>query len=460
VPREFDSEVTRAAPGPVPEKEGQGPFQVFATSALQSPPAGTGRAGIELAPGDVVKGRFEVIEELGRGGMGLVYKARDLRKVEARDPDPYVAMKILSGDMAEFGLGYVALQREGKHAQTLNHPNIVKVFDFDRDGKLVYLTMELLRGEPLQLRLRDPDRPLRPDERLRIARGIISGLGYAHAQGLVHADIKPSNVFLGEDGEPKLLDFGIARARERDAVFDADDVGAMTMDYASMEMLAGERPLPADDVYALGCLLFRLYSGRHPFEHLPADQACEQQLRPKFPAGLTRMQARALARALAFRRADRYEDATAFGRAFDAYDWRRFGIRVAAAAVVVALGLWASHGWLLARWGGFQLDEGQRVRLEAAIAEGRDNLAKQYWEDAALQFVEALRLNPYSLEARGGLSAVVTDMRAALEAEALPDAVAILQERTRCLGEDPLCPPPAREILAAARKSVPAAKPD
>ena len=445
MPREFDSEVTRAAPNPA-----QGPFQAFATSALQSPPAGTGRTGIELAPGDIVKGRFEVVEELGRGGMGLVYKARDLRKVEARDPDPFVAMKILSGDMAEFGLGFVALQREGKHAQSLNHPNIVKVFDFDRDGKLVYLTMELLRGEPLQLRLRDTDRPLTDDERLRIARGITSGLAYAHAQGLVHADIKPSNVFLGEDGEPKLLDFGIARARERDSVFDADDVGAMTMDYASPEMLAGERPQPADDVYALGCLLFRLYAGRHPFEHVPADQAAAQRLRPKFPTNLTRMQTRALARALAFRRAERFADAAALGRAFDAYDWHRLGLRLGAAVLVIGAGLWASHGWLLARWGMLQLDLGQRARVEAAVREGQGNLARKYWEDAALQFVEALRLNPYSREARAGLLAVLDDMGTALGQDELPGAIAVLQERTRCLGDDPLCPPPAKRILEQA----------
>lgn len=448
--REFDSEVTRAAPGPGQQGPVPAAFQTFATSALQAPPAVSGRAGIELAPGDIVKGRFEVVEELGRGGMGLVYKARDLRKVEARDPDPFVAMKILSGDMAEFGLGFVALQREGKHAQSLNHPNIVKVFDFDRDGKLVYLTMELLRGEPLQLRLRDADRPLDAAERLRIARGIISGLGYAHAQGLVHADIKPSNVFLGEDGEPKLLDFGIARARERDSVFDADDVGAMTMDYASPEMLAGERPQPADDVYALGCLLFRLYAGRHPFDHVPADQAASQRLRPKFPANLTRVQSRAVARALAFRRADRFEDAMALGRAFDAYDWRRLGLGLAGAALAAVLALWSSSDWLLARWGTLQLDADQRAQVEAAVREGQGNLARRYWEDAALQFVEALRLNPYNREARAGLVAVVADMRGAMPAVDLPDAIAVLQERTRCLGDDPQCPRSAKRILARA----------
>lgn len=414
------------------------------------------RTAAELAQGLHInaasQARYRLIERIGEGGMGVVWLAeRDAGGVSLR-----VALKRLRfGSFAQ----QARFQEEQRILTSLNHPNIAYLIDAGSDAEgQSFLAMEYVDGERIDRWCQTHSLDVRG--RIGLFLKVCAAVSYAHERLVIHRDIKPANLLVDAAGEPKLLDFGIARARERDAVFDADDVGAMTMDYASMEMLAGERPLPADDVYALGCLLFRLYSGRHPFEHLPADQACEQQLRPKFPAGLTRMQARALARALAFRRADRYEDATAFGRAFDAYDWRRFGIRVAAAAVVVALGLWASHGWLLARWGGFQLDEGQRVRLEAAIAEGRDNLAKQYWEDAALQFVEALRLNPYSLEARGGLSAVVTDMRAALEAEALPDAVAILQERTRCLGEDPLCPPPAREILAAARKSVPAAKPD
>jgi hypothetical protein len=104
--------------------------------------------------GEFIKERFELVQELGRGGMGAVFRARDMRKMEALDPDPFVAIKFISGSLIGFERAFVALQREAKNAQALNHPNIVKVFDFDRDGSLVYLTMEVVEGVALHSRLR------------------------------------------------------------------------------------------------------------------------------------------------------------------------------------------------------------------------------------------------------------------------------------------------------------------
>ena len=414
---------------------------------------------LDLAPGRVIKQRFEIVEELGRGGMGVVYKARDLRKVEAHDPDPYIAIKVLTGDMADFDLGFIALQREGKHAQALNHPNLVKVFDFDCDGNLVFLTMELLKGESLQSRLRDDRaRPMSSQARLRIARGIIAGLAYAHARKIVHADIKPSNVFLCEDGEPKILDFGIARAAERDAVFDADDIGALTVDYASVEMLAGERPQPADDVYALGCLLFRLYAGQHPFQHRPADLAQADGLKPALPKSLTRMQARAVAKAIAFTRAERPVDASALGRAFEAYDWLRFARNSTLVLALAGAGLWWSHAWLLSHWSAWRLTPSERSQVETALDDARGNLEKSYWEDAAARYVDALRVDPYNRVARAGVVDVVAHMQAALANEEDIDALLILRERTQCEQTDAACPIWVRELLspsAAARTTRP-----
>lgn len=408
----------------------------------------------ELALGSIVKDRFEIVEELGRGGMGVVYRARDLRKVEAQDPDPFLAIKVLVGDMADFDMGFVALQREGKHSQSLNHPNLVKVFDFDRDGKLVFLTMELLKGESLQSRLRD-DRahPLSPQARLRIARGLIAGLAYAHVRKIVHADIKPSNVFLCEDGEPKILDFGIARAAERDSVFDADDIGALTVDYASVEMLAGERPQPADDVYALGCLLFRLYAGEHPYKRQPADLAQRENLRPVFPRTLTPVQARALKRAIAFTRAERFADAGALGRAFDAFDWRRLARNSAIAAVVLGSLAWVSHDWLQSQWSALQLSAADQAQVAAVLAEARGNLDRAYWEDAAVRYVDVLRIDPYNAAARAGLAAVVSGLQQTVSDEDFPDAMLILRERTRCAASDAACPDWARKTLAAELQS-------
>lgn len=408
------------------------------------------RPAAELSIGSVVKGRFEIVSELGRGGMGVVYKARDLRKVEAQDPDPYVAIKVLLGDMADFDLGFVALQREGKHSQALNHPNLVKVFDFDRDGKLVFLTMELLKGESLQSRLRDDAaHPLSRHDRLRIARGLIAGLAYAHVRKIVHADIKPSNVFLCEDGEAKILDFGIARAAERDAVFDADDIGALTVDYASVEMLAGERPLPSDDVYALGCLLFRLYAGHHPYHRQPADLAQRENRRVVFPANMSPVQVRAVRKAIAFTRAERFVDAAAFGRAFDAFDWRRLTRNLAVAALVLGLTGWWSHDWLQSRWSAMQLSQAEKAQIAEALSEGQGNLGRHYWEDAAVRFVDVLRIDPWNPAARAGLTQVVSNMQRDLAPEDFPDAMVILRERTRCTGDKTVCPAWAQRTLGA-----------
>lgn len=408
----------------------------------------TASPSIEIEIGSVIKKRFEIVEELGRGGMGVVFKARDLRKVEAHDPDPYLAIKILIGDMADFDLGFIALQREGKHAQTLNHPNLVKVFDFDRDGQLVFLTMELLRGDSLQSRLRDDRvRPMSPEARLKIARGVIAGLAYAHSRKIVHADIKPSNIFVCEGGEAKILDFGIARAAERDTVFDADDIGALTVDYASAEMLAGERPQPADDVYALGCLLFRLYAGVHPYNRQPADVAMLENMRAVFPRNLSRVQARALRRAIAFKRAERFADAGELGRAFDAYDWQRFARNAGIVAVLLGLVGWTAHDWLMSQWSALRLAPEARAEVEADLAEAESNLGRQYWEDAAVRYVDVLRLDPWNRAARTGLAEVVAGLQQGVDEGELTDAVSIVRERTGCADATVPCPAWAERIL-------------
>ena len=131
---------------------------------------------IDFRPGRLVKNRFELCDELGLGGMGVVYRAKDLRKVEASDPDPYVAIKFLGKELSGSDVGRLALQREAKHSQALNHPNIVKVFDYDRDGSLAFLTMELLDGKSLLQRLRErAEFPFKAGEIEKIVMGVLDG---------------------------------------------------------------------------------------------------------------------------------------------------------------------------------------------------------------------------------------------------------------------------------------------
>src|SRR6476661_4572406 len=132
------------------------------TESLAVPPAGPG-GYMEVADpdrmkgiGDTINGRFVLEECLGFGGMGTVYKALDLRKLEASDRKPYIAIKVLNVQFRGHPKSLIALQREAKKAQTLAHPNIVTVYDFDRDGSMVYLTMEYLAGKPLSQMLRAP----------------------------------------------------------------------------------------------------------------------------------------------------------------------------------------------------------------------------------------------------------------------------------------------------------------
>jgi predicted Ser/Thr protein kinase len=259
--------------------------------------------------GDTLNGRFVLEECIGFGGMGTVYKALDLRKLEASDRKPYIAIKVLNVQFQGHPKSLISLQREARKAQALAHPNIVSVYDFDRDGSMVYLTMEYLEGKPLSQVLRAPGyRGMPFDEAMKIVGGMGKALAYAHERGFVHCDFKPANVILTESGGVKVIDFGIARVfqkAEEDAdvtVFDPGSLGALTPAYASPEMLESREPDPRDDIYALGCIAYELLTGRHPFNRLSATQARDAGMRPQRPPGLNHHRWRALRCALAFER--------------------------------------------------------------------------------------------------------------------------------------------------------------
>ncbi|MGV2289360.1 serine/threonine-protein kinase [Trinickia sp. YCB016] len=262
--------------------------------------------------GDTLNGRFVLEECLGVGGMGTVYKALDLRKLEASDRMPYIAIKVLNVQFRGQPTSLIALQREARKAQTLAHRNIVTVYDFDRDGPMVYLTMEYLSGKPLSKTLRAPDFTGMPYEK---ASPIINGMGralaYAHERGFVHCDFKPANVFITDGGEVKVIDFGIARVFQRPdedtdvTIFDPASLGGITPAYASPEMFEHREPDPRDDVYALACVTYELLTGHHPFNRLAATQARSEKMQPERPKNLDRRQWKTLSEALSFDRATR-----------------------------------------------------------------------------------------------------------------------------------------------------------
>ncbi|MEY4718851.1 MAG: hypothetical protein RL563_1469 [Pseudomonadota bacterium] len=267
----------------------------------------------ELTVGSTLKNRFVLEDILGVGGMGMVFKASDLRKVEAADKDHFVALKVLNQEFQSNPMALVALQRETKRAQNLAHPNIIKVFDFDRDGAHVFMSMEYLQGRPLSHLIREhADSGMPFKKAWPIIRAMADALGYAHQKNIVHSDFKPGNVFISDDGEVRVLDFGIACAINRSekdgrdvTVFNARDLGAMTPAYASLEQLQHREPDPRDDIYALGCISYELLTGKHPFGRLSAEKAMELNLSPKPIPQLKRRQWKMLQKSLAFKQDQR-----------------------------------------------------------------------------------------------------------------------------------------------------------
>ncbi len=277
-----------------------------------SPPDQNAGAG-QLHIGSILNGRFILQEEIGRGGMGIVYKATDLRKQEAKDREPYIAIKVLRESFQTNPDAFISLQREAKKAQKLAHPNISTVYDFDRDGSIVYMTMELLEGESVSQLLKRIMPARLPFERvIPIIEGAANGLTYAHQKGIIHSDFKPGNVFISKKGEVKILDFGIARAATQpdqvasDAtVFDPGSLGALTPAYASCEMFNRAEPDPRDDIYAFACVCYELLAGKHPFNRVPANQAAASLTKYEPISLLSRKQNQALCNALAFQRSER-----------------------------------------------------------------------------------------------------------------------------------------------------------
>ncbi len=315
------------------------------------PPERNGPSALELhrsAPHGLLKNRFILEEVLGTGGMGVVYKAKDRLKIEAQDKDPYVAIKVLSEEFKTHPEAFIALQRESRKTQRIAHPNIVNVHDFDRDGKTVFMTMEFLDGKPLdKLLAQYRTTGLPREDCLQILEGLCSALMYAHAENIIHSDLKPGNIFVTNRGIPKVFDFGIARAvakaertddnPEDKTVFDAGNLGALTPAYASLEMLEGAPPDARDDLYALGCIAYEILCGEHPFNRVHADEAQRQKLKPKRISGLTKQQWRAIEGCLSFRRDDRLPSVQAFWSAFSTHRVAKLKYAVGALVVLASM---------------------------------------------------------------------------------------------------------------------------
>ncbi len=223
--------------------------------------AGAARApSTAFAPGHIIAGRYRIVALLGCGAMGEVYRAEDLRLGQA------VALKFLPASLANDGGALARFHREAAIARQISHPNVCRVFDIgDADGRL-FLTMEYVDGEDLASLLRRIGR-ISPDKALDLARQLCTGLAAAHGYGIVHRDLKPTNIMVDGRGRVRITDFGLAVV--------ADQAGgepwAGTPAYMSPEQLAGEAATQKSDLYALGLVLFELYSGKPAFTATTLD---------------------------------------------------------------------------------------------------------------------------------------------------------------------------------------------
>jgi len=228
-------------------------------SALQTAVDGARTAGSgDLAPPTMFLSdyRYEVLEEIGRGAMGVVFRARDRRLSRI------VALKRLPETMRNYPRAVQLFLREAQSTARLNHPNIVTVFDADQEDGTFFITMELLEGRPLHHVLAERGR-LDAAEVARLGAQVARGLAYAHGQGVIHRDVKTANLFLSDDGTLKITDFGLAKSLEE--VRRAETGIGGTPFYMAPEQIAGEEVDARADLYALGATLCELATGRVPF---------------------------------------------------------------------------------------------------------------------------------------------------------------------------------------------------
>ena len=216
-----------------------------------------------LATGQKVFGRYVLETELGAGGMGVVWRARD------EELSDLVTLKFLPEVVARDAAAVDELREETRHALRLTHPNIVRIRNFEREGNVAAVSMEFIDGTTLShLRLQQPGKVFSVEKLAPLVAQLCAALDYAHRQAkVVHRDLKPANILVTKDGVVKITDFGIARSLSETSTRLTGRAGGTsgTLLYMSPQQVAGKKATPADDIYALGATLYELLTGKPPF---------------------------------------------------------------------------------------------------------------------------------------------------------------------------------------------------
>ncbi|MEJ2522258.1 MAG: protein kinase, partial [Gammaproteobacteria bacterium] len=342
---EFPSEPVAGgeeAAAPRPEGEAAGPETADTGDDL----ADRAEPAVAAGPGHMLAGRYVLESLLGRGGMSVVFRGRDLRIPEGEDGAQGVAVKLLTPEFARRADARAALAREAAFSRRLQHPAFVRIFDCDVTGPVPFLVMELLQGEQLRrLLVRRYPSPLPLAEAMTVIRGLAEALSHLHRAGVVHGDVKPGNVFLDPGGQVRLLDLGVAGSAEDSG---ASPMRARTPAYASPALLSGQPASAADDVYALGCVAYEVLAGHHPFGKLPGDEAAASDAVAERIETLSTARWQALQRSLQFDPARRQPDAGSFlAEFFPPPEPRRRTRPWAAGGILAGLLLGLALGWFL-----------------------------------------------------------------------------------------------------------------
>ena len=251
-----------------------------------------------LQPGSVIAGRYQVLEEIGEGGMGTVYRVKDTLL-----GDKEIALKTLLSEFSREKAYVERFIREIELMNLVNHPNVVRTYDIGTDGNLIYFTMEFVRGISLDELIDRGPLPLKDVPRLLIQ--LCRGLHSIHKADIIHRDLKPGNIILLKDGTLKITDFGVARPKTSALTKKNERVGSIW--YMAPETWQGGTLTKATDLYSLGVLIFEVITGRLPFDsdepaelmqmHLKKTPPPVRHYRKEVPQWLERVTMRLLAKA-------------------------------------------------------------------------------------------------------------------------------------------------------------------
>lgn len=277
-------------------------------------PAETAELEQEQPIGSILTARYALTHALGLAGVGRFYRAVDRDSREQRA----VTIQLVAGNLRGRPRALEALQRAVVRSQSLEHPNVASLCDIDRDGDRVFIVMEDLQGRWLSQLIREVrGRGLSHDAAWPIVAGIAQGLAHAHGRGVVHGDLNPHSVFLGVDGVPKIVNFGLAHAipdNEALDVLDTQTLRAYSEAYSTEASNEPSEAHAADDLYPLGVIAYELLTGAHPFQRNSLAEARRKNLRCTPAPGVHRRARKLIEHCLSFERERRPEDAEAFVR--------------------------------------------------------------------------------------------------------------------------------------------------